>query len=153
MNWIQTAIETSQTLGQMLLAAGIAGRISVLRRDLTVREARSVRRFDNMVWVGLILTALSHGPDAFVGHSSLVAILLDPAEWSAAILFAILIGLQIPVQMTLRSWSRYLALEQVPWFTDPEHDRLVRTGKFQLVACLALPLAFALSHSGHSLNP
>ena len=60
MFFVQYALESAQVVGLMILASGLLGRNLVLRRDLTVREARAVRMLDLYAWFGAAIVGVSH---------------------------------------------------------------------------------------------
>lgn len=138
---IRFALESGQTMGLMILASGLLGRSAVLRRDLTVREARTIVVLDLFAWFGMVILALAHATLALSDHGmGTWFYLANRLEWVEIALFATLILLQVPVATTLRGWSRYLVRDQVPWYTDRHHDRLRWIGRAQLVLVFALPI-------------
>lgn len=141
MNALRYALESCQILGLMILASGLLGRSLVLRRDLTVREARMVRMLDLYAWFGAAIAGASHAgiaiPDALLPHP---VYLTNRLEWVEASLFLVLVCLQIVPMRIFRDWKRYLARDQIPWYTDRQHDTLVWIGRVQILLTLALPV-------------
>lgn len=138
---IRFALESGQTMGLMILASGLMGRFLVLRRDLTVREARNVRYLDLFAWFGVLIVCIAHATLALsdIGMGAWFY-LHNRLEWIEIGLFTMLVLLQIPVAVTLRGWGRYLVRDQVPWYTDSQHDRMVWIGRAQLILVFALPI-------------
>ncbi len=149
---IRFALESGQTMGLMILASGLLGRSVVLRRDLTVREARTIRFLDLFAWFGAATVAIAHATLALSDFGmGTWFYLANRLEWIEAALFATLVVLQIPVAATLRGWGRYLVRDQVPWYTDRHHDRLMWIGRAQLVLVFALPILPPFIHQGIGL--
>lgn len=141
MSWIRLFLEPLQVMGLMVLAAGLMGRTVVLRRDLTLRDARVVLRLDFLAWSGALLAAISHLVLVLTSATSTHwSFLMDPLEWGDAVVFFSLVGFQIPVFLILRGWPRYLVREQAPWYTDRHHDLLRWAGRSQVVLAFTLPL-------------
>lgn len=138
---IRFVLESGQTMGLMILASGLMGRFLVLRRDLTVREARTIRNLDLFAWFGALIVCVAHATLALsdVGMGAWFY-LANRLEWVEVGLFVTLVLLQLPVAATLRGWGRYLVRDQVPWYTDRHHDRLLWIGRVQLVLVFALPI-------------
>lgn len=149
---IRFVLESGQTMGLMILASGLVGRSLVLRRDLTVREARNLRLLDLFAWFGAAIVAIAHATlalsDLGLGTWFYLA---NRLEWVEAALFTTLVVLQVPVAATLRGWGRYLVRDQVPWYTDVHHDRLLWIGRLQVVLVFALPVLPPFIHQGIGL--
>jgi len=152
MLWIRFVLESGQMMGLMILASGLLGRTIVLRRDLTVREARAVRLLDLFAWFGAAILGLAHAvsilTDVGMGRWFYLA---NRIEWVEISLFLALVGLQIPLIVILRSWHRYLVRDQIPWYTDRHHDTLVWIGRLQVILAFSLPVLPPLIHLGIGL--
>ncbi len=141
MPWIRQFLEPMQVMGLMVLAAGLMGRTVVLRRDLSLRDARVVLRLDFLAWSGALLAATTHLVLVLsAGSPQRWSFLSDPLEWGDALVFVALVGLQVPVFLVLRGWPRYLVREQAPWYTDRHHDLLRWAGRAQVALTFVLPL-------------
>lgn len=123
--------------GLILLAGGVLGRGFCLRRTLSVREARMVRRSDRLLWIG----ALVH----FTGGIGLHFLVTSTGGWEGhpwirlPVLVALL-GLDVWPARRFRSWARHLDLNQVPYHTDRDHDRMYRLWQLQVALLFVLPL-------------
>lgn len=141
MNLPLFALESFQVLGLMVLASGLLGRNLVLRRDVTPRDARNVRRLDHYAWCGAAITGVSHATVAFSDLAGReLHMLLNPLEWTQAGLFVLLILLQIVPARIFHSWHRYIVRDQTPWYTDRQHDTIVWIGRIQITLIMLLPV-------------
>jgi len=128
-------------MGLMVLAAGLMGRTVVLRRELSLRDARVVLRLDFLAWSGAALAGVTHSLFAlWAASGSPWDVLHSPLEWADALIFVGLLGFQVPVLLILRGWPRYLVREQIPWYTDRHHDVLRWAGRAQVALAFVLPL-------------
>lgn len=152
MEFARYALESAQVLGLMILASGLLGRNLVLKRDLTVREARAVRMLDLYAWTGAAIVGAAHAgiaiPDMTLPHP---LFLNNRLEWIEAGMFLLLIALQIQPARIFRNWSRYLVRDQIPWYTDRQHDLVVWIGRTQIVLVMLLPVLPPLIFRGIGL--
>lgn len=152
MPFFRYALESSQMLGLMILASGLVGRTLVLRRDLTVREARAVRILDLYAWFGAAIVGVSHVGVALPDIGSPHPVYLpNRLEWTEVGIFLLLVVLQIRPILIFRGWFRYLVRDQVPWYTDRQHDSLVWIGRIQILLTMALPVLPPFIHQGVGL--
>lgn len=152
MEFARYALESAQVLGLMILASGLLGRNLVLKRDLTVREARAVRMLDLYAWSGAVIVGGAHAgiaiPDMTLPHPLL---LNNRLEWIEACMFLLLIGLQVQPARIFRNWNRYLVRDQIPWYTDRQHDLVVWIGRTQILLVMLLPVLPPLIFRGIGL--
>lgn len=141
MNLPLFALEAFQVLGMMILASGLLGRNLVLRRDITPRDARNVRRLDVYAWSGAAVAGISHGAIVISDVAGReLHMLLNRFEWLEISLFSLLLILQIFPARIFRSWHRYVVRDQIPWYTDRQHDTLVWIGRIQIALVMLLPV-------------
>jgi uncharacterized membrane protein len=152
MEFARYALESAQVLGLMILSSGLLGRNLVLKRDLTVREAKAVRLLDLYAWSGAVIVGAAHAgiaiPDLALEHSMLR---YNRLEWIEAFLFFVLIVLQIHPARIFRGWNRYLVRDQIPWYTDRQHDLVVWIGRTQILLVMLLPVLPPLIFRGIGL--
>jgi uncharacterized membrane protein len=141
MNLPLFALEAFQVLGMMILASGLLGRNLVLRRDITPHDARNVRRLDVYAWSGAAIAGVSHGAIVISDVAGReLHMLLNRFEWLEIGLFSLLLALQIFPARVFHSWHRYVVRDQIPWYTDRQHDTLVWIGRVQIVLVMLLPV-------------
>jgi len=137
----RTLLEWLGSIGFSLFAGGLIGRGFCLRRLLTVREARMVRTSDAILWAGaailvvqrILLLHCHAGPSRFFHGPGCMAI-------AQAVVLAAILGLDVWPARRFLSWSRYLDLDQVPYHTDADQDRMRVLWRIQIAALMALPL-------------
>lgn len=145
-------LQGTSTLGMMLLATGLFGRPFCFRRQLTVREARMTRYADFSFWAGAAVSATACAWIWFSRPES-EALLNSGNPFPAIQLFFFLaiLGLDIWPARKFRSWSRYLDLDQVPYFTDREYTAIRRIWKIQSILLVPMPFFSPLIHAGIGL--
>ena len=138
---LRALLEWIGSVGFALFAGGLLGRGFCLRRLLTVREARMVRASDAILWTGAAIVAFQRilllACDAGQGRVFRLVGRMDLAQ--ASVLVSIL-GLDIWPARRFLSWSRYLDLDQVPYHTDADQDRMRLLWRVQIAALMILPL-------------
>jgi uncharacterized membrane protein len=142
-------LDTSSILGAMLLAAAALARSLSLRRQLSVREASIIQATTRLFWAGAFLVLASHlvlwlsdfgkGPGFYLRNGMV---------WLEVALFGLVVFLEVRAGWIFRSWTRFVVLEQAPWFTDAEYDRLRRFGRIQVVLLFVIPLIEPLVNRG-----
>jgi len=123
--------------GFLLLAGGLLGRAFCLRRLITVREARMVRASNRLLWSGSAIYALGK----FTLH------LLDSHQKWPLVQCALLVGvlgLDIWPARRFKSWARHLDLDQIPFHTDADQDRMKTLWRIQVALLFTFPLVETL---------
>lgn len=144
---IREALLSIQVLGLMILASGLLGRSLVLRRDITVREARTVRLLDLYAWFGAAITGAAQAGITIPETTSFEALgRLGRLEAIEATLFLALVALQIYPLRVFRNWHRYIVRDQIPWYTDRQHDAVTWIGRLQILLTMSLPVLPPLVH-------
>ena len=123
------------SMGLVLLSGGVLGRGFCLRRLITVREARMVRASDRILWAGAAVVG-----SGLLWQAALAGFHGQPRIWLRAALLGALLGLDAWPARRFRSWARHLDLDQVPYHTDRDQDRMRLLWKLQLVALFLMPL-------------
>jgi len=149
---LRTILQDAVELGLMILATGLLGRPFCFRRQLTVREARMTQISDMLLWLGAIILVLAHAGLWFtpVGLGTWFY-LANPLQWLQIAIFFGILALDVWPARIFRSWSRYLVLDQIPYFTDREHILIRRLWRFQAALLLLLPLFSPLVRMGVGL--
>lgn len=146
-------LQGTSTLGMMLLATGLFGRPFCFRRQLTVREARMTRYADFAFWVGAVVSATASVLIWLSRPQSEVQINSgNPFPMIQLLFFVAILGLDIWPARRFRSWSRYLDLDQVPYFTDREYAAIRRIWKIQSILLLPMPFFSPLIHAGIGIS-
>jgi uncharacterized membrane protein len=138
---VRALLEWIGSVGFALFAGGLFGRGFCLRRLLTVREARMVRLSDAILWASAgilvaqrILLAVSQA------GSGLWFRFVGGAEIAQAAIVLVVLALDIWPMRRFRSWARFLDLDQVPYHTDADQDRMNLLWRIQIASLLVLPL-------------
>lgn len=121
-------LEATSTIGFATMTGALFGRGFCLRRLLTVREARMVRISDSLFWLGASLMVAPQLITRAIGAKTTTG----PALWIQIAAIALLLALEIWPSRVFRSWDRYLDLDQLPYHTDRNNDRLRLSWKAQL---------------------
>lgn len=126
--------------GFLLLAGGLLGRAFCLRRLITVREARMVRTSSRLLWTGAAIYAAGQ-----------ILLHLLPihhhSSWVQGALLLGVLGLDIWPTRRFKSWARHLDLDQIPFHTDADQDRMRRLWRIQVALLFAFPLVDALGRA------
>jgi len=145
-------LEWTASAGFALLAGGLIGRGFCLRRLLTVREARMVRASDRLLWVGAFVLLVPRlvlvFSDAGLGRWFYLS---NPFQIVQALLLFLILVLEIWPARRFRSWARHLDLDQVPYHTDRDQDRMRRIWWIQVAGLLVLPVFDPLVRLGCGL--
>lgn len=149
---LRTVLQDAVELGLMILSTGILGRPFCFRRQLTVREARMTQISDMLLWLGAFILVVSHTWLWFtaVGLGTWFY-LANPFQWLQIAIFVGILALDIWPARKFRSWSRYLDLDQVPYFTDREYIVIRRLWRAQALLLVSLPLFSPLIRMGIGL--
>lgn len=126
--------------GFLLLAGGLLGRAFCLRRLITVREARMVRASSRLLWTGAAIYAVGK----IVLHLLPIHQHLPWIQWT--LLLGVL-GLDIWPMRRFKSWARHLDLDQIPFHTDADQDRMRRLWRIQVALLFSFPLVDALGRA------
>jgi uncharacterized membrane protein len=149
---LRVLLEWTASAGFALLAGGLIGRWFCLRRLLTVREARMVRASDRLLWIGAFVLVLPRlvlvFSDAGLGRWFYLS---NPFQIAQALVLCLILVLEIWPAKRFRSWARHLDLDQVPYHTDRDQDRMRRIWWIQIAALLLLPLFDPLVRLGCGL--
>ena len=149
---LRVILETGAVLGLMLLSTGVLGRPFCFRRQLTVREARMTQISDMLLWLGATVVVISHlGLWFSAAGLGTWFYLANPFQIAQFAFFLGILGLDVWPARKFRSWSRYLDLDQVPYFTDREYVLIRRLWRFQALLLVLLPLSTPLVRMGIGL--
>jgi len=149
---IRTVLQDAAELGLMVLSTGILGRPFCFRRQLTVREARMTQISDILLWMGAAVLMVAHVGLWFSPYGlGTWFYLANPFQWLKIAIFASVLALDVWPARVFRSWSRYLVLDQTPYFTDRQHVLIRRLWRIQAVLLLLLPLFSPLVRMGVGL--
>ncbi len=150
---IRVVLEAGAALGFMLLSVGVLGRPFCFRRQLTVREARMTQVSDILLWVGAMVVVVAHlGLWFSVVGLGTWFYLSNPLQITQVVLFLGILVLDVWPARKFRSWSRYLDLDQVPYFTDREYLLIRRIWRIQAVLMVVLPVFTPLIRMGIGLS-
>jgi uncharacterized membrane protein len=149
---LRVVLQAGAVLGLMLLSAGLLGRHFCFRRQLTVREARMTQASDLLVWGGAAVLVLAHAGLWFsaVGLGTWFY-LANPFQIAQVALFFLILALDVWPAKLFRSWSRYLVLDQVPYFTDRDYFLARRIWRLQAILLMGLPVFTPLVRLGIGL--
>lgn len=129
------------SIGFLLLTGGLLGRAFCLRRLITVREARMVRASNRLLWSGAAIYAMAK-----------IALHLLPSRQNFQLVQCLLLvgvlALDIWPARRFKSWARHLDLDQIPYHTDADQDRMRRLWRIQVAFLLAFPLVEELGRAG-----
>ncbi len=151
--FLRVVLQASAVLGLMLLSAGLLGRPFCFRRQLTVREANMTQASDLLVWAGAAVLILSHSGLWFsnVGLGTWFY-MANPLQILQIFLFLAILALNAWPAFIFRSWSRYLVLDQVPYFTDREYFLIRRIWRVQAFLLLVIPVFTPMIRLGIGLS-
>lgn len=137
---LRVVLQAGAVLGLMFLATGLLGRPFCFRRQLTVREARMTQAADLLFWGGAAVLILAHAGLWFsvVGLGTWFY-LSNPFQIAQMVLFFAILALDLWPAKLFRSWSRYLVLDQLPYFTDREYFLVRRIWRLQALLLVSLP--------------
>lgn len=150
--FLRVVLQAGAVLGLMILSAGLLGRPFCFRRQLTVREARMTQTSDLLVWSGGTVVILAHTGLWFsaVGLGTWFY-LANPFQIVQVVVFFAILGLEAWPAKIFRTWSRYLVLDQLPYFTDLEYFRIRRIWRLQTLLLVVLPFFTPLVRMGIGL--
>jgi uncharacterized membrane protein len=111
-----------------------------------------VRASDRLLWVGAFVLALPRlvlvFSDAGLGRWFYLS---NPFQIVQVLVLFLILALEIWPAARFRSWARHLDLDQVPYHTDRDHDRMRRIWWIQIAGLLVLPLFDPLVRLGCGL--
>lgn len=149
----RVALESGVAGAFALFSGGLIGRGFCLRRLITVREARMTLASDTLFWVGAAILVLSRMflmfSDAGMGRWFHLG---NPLTYLQGTLFCLILALEVWPSKKFRSWKRHLDLDQIPYHTDQNNDRMRLIWKIQLVLLLTLPVFDPLVRMGIGLS-
>ncbi|HNY29379.1 MAG TPA: DUF2214 family protein [Fibrobacteria bacterium] len=127
-------LDAVATIGFATMTGALFGRGFCLRRLLTVREARMVRLSDSLFWMGAALMVAPQLASRAIGAKTATG----PVLWIQIVAVVLLLALEAWPSRVFRSWDRYLDLDQLPYHTDRNNDRLLLSWRAQLVLLAVL---------------
>lgn len=141
-------LQGTASMGMMLLAGGLIGRAFCFRRQITVREARMTKTANLLFWTGSGVAVTANIWIRFLDAQAGFFRISNPFLLAQIAVFAAILGLDVWPTRKFRSWSRYLDLDQTPYFTDREFNSIRRLWRIQTFLLVLMPFFAPLIRTG-----